>query len=113
LDKDRERLEEALELAKGRDVVLPLLELARLPGGDVEAAAAARKEHGDNLHYSDRMNVHFRLWELTQDASDLEEAKRILQHALDHAPEEARESMVRNVRLQRAVYEASSGPAGS
>ena len=33
-------------------------------------------------------------------------AKRLLDHRVDHAPEEYRESMLKNVRLHREIMEA-------
>ena len=49
------------------------------------------------------MNARFRLWQLTGNAVHLEEARRLLDFLVEHAPEEDRESMVKNVPLYREI----------
>ena len=52
------------------------------------------------------MESHYILWKATKEPADLEEAHRLLQHLVDHAPEDCRESMIENVPLHRAIKEA-------
>ena len=52
------------------------------------------------------MNARFRLWELTKIKAHLVEAKRLLDFAVEHSPEEYRESMLTNVALHRGIVRA-------
>jgi tetratricopeptide (TPR) repeat protein len=103
-------LDDALALAK--DLQIPNLilaatvERARLPDGDPEAALAALREHEERATHRTRMNARFRLWELTGDRTHLEEAHRLLNFARDHAAEDCRTSIVRNVPLHREILRA-------
>jgi tetratricopeptide (TPR) repeat protein len=103
-------LDDALALAK--DLQIPNLilaatvERARLSDGDPEAALAALAEHEERATHGTRMSARFRLWELTGDRSHLEEAHRLLCFARDHAAEDCRNSIVRNVPLHREIMSA-------
>jgi serine/threonine protein kinase/tetratricopeptide (TPR) repeat protein len=103
-------LDEAIELARethSPDMLLAAtVERARLPGGDVTAALAALAEHEDQAPLGNRMEVRFRLWELTQDPEHLAEAQRWLAHLRDHAPEEDRAAMMKSVPLHRDIMKA-------
>ena len=79
-----------------------LVERARLPDGDVEAAVAAAEAYEGELS----AGTHFRLWQLTDDAKHLEAANRKLDELVEHAPEEDRESMIENVPLHREIRDA-------
>jgi hypothetical protein len=52
------------------------------------------------------METRFLLWRATNDPTHLHEANRLLDHLVEHAPEEYRESMLKNVRLHREIMEA-------
>jgi hypothetical protein len=52
------------------------------------------------------MTARFRLWELTKDKTHLTEAKRLLDFAVEHAPEDCRNSMIENVPLHRDIMRA-------
>ena len=82
------------------------VELARLPGGDAVAALAALEEHEERVGHAAKMNVRFRLWELTQDQTHLLEAYRLLAFLRDHAPEDDRVSMIENVPLHHDIMKA-------
>jgi len=69
-------------------------------------ALSAFREHCELLEHADRVAALFRLWKVTQDAAHLTEAKRLLDYRVEHAPEEYRESMLKNVRLNREIMEA-------
>ena len=103
-------LDEALELAretKSPETILAVtVERARLPDGDVGTALAAFAEYADGAGHAGRMDACFRLWELTQDRTHLDEAHRLLCFMRDHAPEEDRDSMIENVPLHRDIMKA-------
>jgi len=77
--------------------------LACLPGGDVDAALAAFEEAGKS---GDTTEVRHLLWKATGNREHLNEAKRILDDRIQHAPEAYRESMVNHVRLHREIMKA-------
>ena len=52
------------------------------------------------------------LWKATHDTAHLTEARRLLDHLVEHAPEEYRESMLKNVRLHREILEAWEAHGG-
>jgi hypothetical protein len=54
----------------------------------------------------DRTKARFGLWELTGRGEHLEEAHRLHEHLLAHAPEECRAKMIENVPLHREIVEA-------
>ena len=95
-----------MEIGSPITIVLSSVELARLPGADPEAALTALEEHGGHVRHADRMDARFRLWELTGNRTHLDEAHRLLEHLRDHAPEEARVSMIENVPLHFAIMRA-------
>jgi len=103
-------VDEALALAresKNPGTILTVtIERARLPDGDVDAAVAALVDHEEGLEHPVKMNARFRLWELTQDRVHLDEAHRLLTFMRDHAPEDDRESMIKNVPLHRDIMKA-------
>jgi len=82
------------------------VERARLPGGTEDVARAALEEHEEHAHHAARMQARFRLWELTKDKAHLAEAKRLLDFAVAHSPEECRTSMLENVPLHRDITKA-------
>ena len=106
-DKAHVALEEAVSLSrkhrKGAQLAWALALLAGLPDGDVAAAEAALKEAGES---GNTPQVRYRLWKAKGDPTHLAEAKRLLDHLAEHAPEECRESMLTNVKLHREILEA-------
>jgi tetratricopeptide (TPR) repeat protein len=80
--------------------------LARLPGGNVDAALMALEEYGERVDHAIAMDSRFRLWELTGQRVHLSEAHRLLCHLRDHAPKEYRKTMIANVRLHRDIMAA-------
>jgi len=103
-------LDEAIVLARETGVpdtiLMAAVERARLPGGDVEAALAALAEHEERTAQAVRMAARFRLWQLTGDRAHLEKARRLLDFAVERAPEEDRETMVEKVPLHREIAHA-------
>ena len=81
-------------------------ELACLPGGDAQDALASYTEHEERLAAHERRKARLRLFQATGDRAHLADAKRLLDEALTHVPEEYRESMRKNVRLNREIMEA-------
>jgi len=80
--------------------------LAQLPNGDVDGALRVFVEHEKKLGVMGKLNDRFLLWQSTRDWHHLAEAKRLLDHVVEHAPEEYRESMLNNVRINREILEA-------
>ncbi|MHC4940718.1 MAG: protein kinase domain-containing protein [Planctomycetota bacterium] len=80
--------------------------MALLPGGDVDAARRALREHGARLEFPEEMSAFFALWKAGGNSEDLAKAYEMLTHLRDRAPEEYRESMIENVPLHKAIMEA-------
>jgi serine/threonine protein kinase/tetratricopeptide (TPR) repeat protein len=103
-------LDEALALGhevKGSGtILLGTVHRARLPGGDAEAAIATLGELEVRVSHADKLEARFHLWELTNDKTHLTEAKRLLDFAVEHSPEEYRTSMLENVPLHRDIMKA-------
>lgn len=70
---------------------------------DVRAAKEAIERAGDG---GDDSRMHFLLWKASGDARHIKAAKLHLDFQVEHAPEECRESMLKNVRLHREIVEA-------
>ena len=115
LDEGREadavaRIDEALAIA--RRIVSPthlvLISALRAtrPGGDAPAAVALMAEHGPRADHSERTKARFLLWRATGDRQHLEEARRLLEEIRENAPEQYRDSMLRNVALFRDIMAA-------
>ena len=106
-DVAREALREAADLQQKPDakggLALALALLARLPGGDAVAAEAVLLEAP---WIADTPEVRCHLWKATRKREHLAEAKRLLDYRVEHAPEAYRESMLKNVRLNREIMEA-------
>jgi tetratricopeptide (TPR) repeat protein len=98
----RALLEEALALSReqGRQASVAHAQclLARLPGGDAEAARSALAEAAEHERSSE---LWLHLWKATGDRTDLEHAKCQLDAALAKVPAEYHESMCTNVRINR------------
>jgi len=109
-EEGRESLETARDLAvdvRTPDIeTLARCELALLPGGDLEDALAAYSEYEERLDDKARRNASLLLWRATGDRTHLETAKRLLDEALAKVPEEDREPMCRNLRLNREIMAA-------
>jgi tetratricopeptide (TPR) repeat protein len=110
VDRARTSLDEALaiatEVGSPGTILAATVDLARLPDGDMCAALAAFEEHGDKSGHGTVMDIRFRLWELTDDETHLDDAHRLLCFMRDHAPEEYRETMITNVILHRDIMAA-------
>ena len=102
-----ETLREAVESLRpqGRKGQLAhaLAALANLPGGDATEAEAALQEAGEA---GNTPQTRYYLWKATGKHEHLAEAKSLLDYRVKHAPEEYRESMLKNVRLNREIMEA-------
>jgi len=84
---------------------LVLAALANLPGDEhVESAVAAAAAAGED-NYTARTRLL--LWRATGDTAHLAAAKRRLDHLVEHAPPEYRESMLTNVRVHREIVAAA------
>jgi tetratricopeptide (TPR) repeat protein/predicted Ser/Thr protein kinase len=103
-------LEQAQALAREAQdahfILQATVDWARLPGGNAEAALATLRKYEEQLGHGRKMEHSFRLWEIAKDRSHLVEAKRLLAFAVDHAPEEYRDSMIENVPLHRDIMKA-------
>jgi serine/threonine protein kinase/tetratricopeptide (TPR) repeat protein len=108
--------DEALAVAEGLQspdmILVATMERASLPGGDRDAAVAALSNLDLRAHHTWRVYVHYRIWELTEDRAHLDEAKRLLDLAVEHAPEDCRISMIENVPLHRDIVRAWEEQAG-
>ena len=73
---------------------------------------AAFEENKSRLGQEQIIEARFLLWKATHDVAHLTKAKRLLEYRVEHAPEEYRESMLKNVRLNREIMAAweASGP---
>ncbi|MHC4407369.1 MAG: serine/threonine-protein kinase [Planctomycetota bacterium] len=107
IDAAREAAREALDLfreqQRSADVAHAAALLACLPEGDVGLALAAFDEAGESANTP---QVRHLLWKATRDRAHIEAAKQLLDELVRHAPEEYRESMVRNVGLHRDIMRA-------
>ena len=107
LDAAASALEEALALAGEQQVKPAIAEalalLACLPGGDPGAAEAALEEADES---GNTTRVRYYLWEATGKREHLQEAKRLLDYRVEHAPEQDRDSMMENVPLHRDIMQA-------
>jgi hypothetical protein len=74
-----------------------------LPGGDIDGARAAVAESAERAEFAQRMEALFLLWKATGEREQIETAHEMLQHLREHAPEEYRDSMVKNVPLYREI----------
>lgn len=109
-EEARAALTEALDLARRHTLPDTLLRaacgLAQMEGGDASEALALLAEHESRVSHEGRIEVRFRFWEATQDETQLAAARRLLDHLVEHAPEEYRESMLEKVPLHRAIVKA-------
>jgi tetratricopeptide (TPR) repeat protein len=80
---------------------------ALLPGRSAESALATLAAHGDTIPHFTRMEALHRLWTVTGDRAHLDEARRLLDFAVAHAPESHRESMCERVTLFREILAAT------
>ncbi|MHC4342097.1 MAG: tetratricopeptide repeat protein, partial [Planctomycetota bacterium] len=103
-------LDEAIPLAREvshEEILVRAVALrARMTGVDLDDAVSELQKHASRMDPEVRMRAWFDLWEVTGDATQLNQAWRLLQYLRSHAPEEHRESMLRNVAVYRAIVEA-------
>jgi tetratricopeptide (TPR) repeat protein len=107
-EEARAALVEAAEgvMAIAADGVTAACRLATIPGGDPAAARAVFDEKLPHLALAARMECRFLLWMAAGDLRDLVAAKQDLDHLVAHAPEDCRESMLTNVRVNREIVAA-------
>ena len=86
--------------------VLSFCELALLEGGVVQDAVAAYTEHEERLSAAERREARYLLFRATGVRLHLEVAKNLLDEALAKVPEQVRESMCRNKRVNRQILAA-------
>ncbi len=86
--------------------VLAACRLALLPDGDAAAAKSVFEEFEKRLEHTDKLDALRCLWQATADRTRLEAAYRLLMDAHDHASEEYRDTMLRNVPLHRDIVAA-------
>jgi tetratricopeptide (TPR) repeat protein len=105
----RSAFEEARDLAAEAGMMGPAtlasVHLGALTG-ELGAALEDMVRHESRLEHAERIEARFLLWSATNDIAHLEEAHRLLCHLRDHAPEEYRETMIRNVPLHRDIMAA-------
>jgi hypothetical protein len=77
------------------------------PAAVAEALAAA-SECERECEVGEAMQARFLLWRATSDRAHLVEAKRRLDHLVENAPPDSRDSMLQGVRLHREIAEAAS-----
>ncbi|MHC4849466.1 MAG: ATP-binding protein [Planctomycetota bacterium] len=77
-----------------------------LPGGDLETARAAVRDHASRLEVAQQMDALFAIWRAGGNADDLARAYEMLVDVRDRSPEEYRDSMIENVPLHKAIMEA-------
>ena len=87
-------------------IVLPTCRLAECSPGEVAKALSALGEYEGRLECGERIEARYSLWKATGKPEHLCEAKRLLDYRVEHAPEEYRESMLKNVRLNREIMVA-------
>jgi serine/threonine protein kinase/tetratricopeptide (TPR) repeat protein len=111
LDESRVQLEESVAIARELSILgaelLASAALARLPGRSAAGAIALAAEVEGRIPFWTAMHARLLLWQATRDRAHLVEAKRRLDFLVEHAPPEARESMLTNVRLHREIVAAA------
>ncbi len=82
------------------------LHLALVADEGTEEAVAAVAAVADRMAVPTRMQMFFLCWRATRDTAHLTEARRLLDHLHQHAPEDTRASLLGNVPLHRAIRAA-------
>jgi tetratricopeptide (TPR) repeat protein len=96
----------AAEIGDPSIEVLSACHLAQLPGGDATAARSSLDQREHLLRNAELIQARFLLWKATRARADLEEAHRLLEYFREHAPEEYRDTVIRNVPLNREIAAA-------
>ena len=100
-------LEEAASLAHAYDApdteLLALCHRALVPGGSPVDAEAFLKVNAERLGHTRRMSANYLLARATQASSHLDEAKRLFDHLVEHAPAEDRATMRKNAVLRQDI----------
>ncbi len=116
-DAARKHLETALEVAQRMQepdlTVAAMLVLAKLPGGEIDAAVAAYHEFEPRIAAATKAEQLIHLWELTRDDDVLLSGRRLVHTLLVNAPEEYRAGFHEHPYCKRilAASEARFGPA--
>jgi tetratricopeptide (TPR) repeat protein len=87
--------------------------IACLPGGDAKGAITVLHAQEDRLEADERREARCLLWRATGDRAHIEEAKRLLDMEVASVDEEARASMLTNLRLNREIVAAWTEHRGS
>jgi hypothetical protein len=110
LDDARARFEEVFSAGAHPmpgDRVIALAGLARLGARDPQEAARALAESAGSMGAVERLAAHLRIWKACGDTEHLRQAKRLLDHLLEHAPPASRAAMLSRVRNYRETAEAA------
>jgi tetratricopeptide (TPR) repeat protein len=87
-------------------LVLGLVHLAGLTGGDYTQAKETLAAHNERLGHAERVEAHFLLWKATQQRAHLEEAHRLLLNLRDATPKAHRDTLFTAVPLRRDILAA-------
>jgi len=107
VDEARTRIEQALASATTmgapNEIALASAMATLLPDADIAALVGAVLQHAPVMRLRDRTRAHFAVWTATGDARHLNAARDTLQYLFEHAPEDARDTMLTGVRLHRDI----------
>lgn len=113
LDAARERMAEALSLARAADLpnitVVAAAHHAGLTGAGLDDARALLAQLGDRPTLSKRLEAHYLLWKHGGEVADLERARQFYQQLETGAPDRYRISMRGAVPLYRQILEGTTG----
>ncbi|MDJ0974485.1 MAG: protein kinase [Planctomycetota bacterium] len=118
---DRERARRLFDRAEsiGRDSDTPNIWLlagaccAAFFDTSVDKLVLELNEFKSRCSHMERLQIRYWLWRATKLPAHLDEAKRLLDYLVEHAPHEHRESMLTNVQLNREIMEAWNERMGS
>lgn len=80
--------------------------LARLSAREPHELVRVFDEMVATMGIQERLSAHFAVWRTCKDAAHLADAKSLLDHLVEHAPAQYRESMLTRVPLHRRIVEA-------
>jgi tetratricopeptide (TPR) repeat protein len=97
---------EAEQAKSDEYLLLARAHLARFEPRTAESLREALGKEAAKARAEDVRLAWYRLWEATNEKKDLETAKALVDHALEKAPEEYRETIRRGNRTNKAILEA-------